>query len=304
FNLAVLIILVIDLGLFNRKAHIISTKEATIWTLVWITLSLMLCGGIWMWWGPDGPERAQEFFAAYVLEYSLSVDNLFVFIMVFSYFKVAPSFQHRLLFWGILGAFVMRAGMIIGGAALVERFHWMLYIFGAFLLITAIKMLFAKEKDIDPEKTVIVRLARRVLPVAEGKHGEHFFIREHGKLKATHLFIALIFVEAADLLFAIDSIPAVLGVTRDPFIAYSSNICAILGLRSLFFVVGPLLDKFHYLKFGVVLVLGFIGVKMIVEPWFKVDILISLSVIGTLLASAMIFSVTHPPKKEKKGHGA
>jgi len=296
FNVFVLAMLALDLGLFHRKEHVVSPKEASIWTLVWIALSLTFCGGIWYF---AGRTSALQWVTAYVVEYALSVDNLFVFLMVFSYFRVAPELQHRVLFWGILGAFVMRAGLIIAGAALVQRFHWLIYLFGAFLVFTAVKMLFSKDEEIDPEQQGIVKFARRALPVARQGEGSRFFLREDGRMKVTPLFIVLLVVEATDLLFALDSIPAVLGISQDAFIIYTSNVCAILGLRSLFFVVASLMEKFHLLKLGLSAILAFVGVKMLITFFdIHVPIGISLGVIGGILLLAILASLVWPKAPE------
>ncbi|QSQ17827.1 TerC family protein [Myxococcus landrumensis] len=296
FNLFVLAMLAVDLGLFHRKDHVVSPKEAGIWTLVWISISLAFCGGIWHF---SGSTPALQWLTAYVVEYSLSVDNLFVFLMVFSYFRVAPEHQHRVLFWGILGAFVMRAVLIIAGAALVQRFHWLIYLFGAFLVFTAVKMLFSKDEEMDPEQKGIVKLARRMLPVARQGEGSRFFITEDNRRKVTPLFIVLLVVEATDLLFALDSIPAVLGISQNAFIVYTSNVCAILGLRSLFFVVASLMEKFHLLKVGLSAILAFVGVKMLIT-YFDIHVPISLSLgaIGGILLASIVASLIWPKAPE------
>ena len=296
FNVFVLAMLGLDLGLFHRKEHAVSPKEATLWTLVWVSISLAFCGGVWHY-GGKGP--ALEWLTAYVVEYALSVDNLFVFLMVFAYFRVAPQHQHRVLFWGILGAFVMRAVLILAGTALVARFHWLIYVFGAFLVYTAVKMLTAKDdEDVDPEAGFIVRMSRRLLPVARQGEGSRFFVTEDNRRKVTPLFIVLMVVEATDLLFAMDSIPAVLGISKDPFIIYTSNVCAILGLRSLFFVVSSLMEKFHLLKIALGVILGFVGVKMLIEGYYKIPIGISLAVIAGCLVVAILASLVFPKPPE------
>nr|WP_217440449.1 MULTISPECIES: TerC family protein [unclassified Myxococcus] len=299
FNLFVLAMLAVDLGLFHRKDHAVTPKEAGIWTLVWISISLAFCGGIWHF---SGSTPALQWLTAYVVEYSLSVDNLFVFLMVFSYFRVAAEHQHRVLFWGIIGAFIMRAVLIIAGAALVQRFHWLIYLFGAFLVFTAVKMLVSKDEEMDPEQKGIVKLARRVLPVARLGEGSRFFLTEDGRRKVTPLFIVLLVVEATDLLFALDSIPAVLGISQDAFIIYTSNVCAILGLRSLFFVVASLMDKFHFLKLGLSGILAFVGVKMLITYFdIHLPIALSLGVIGGILLAAIVASLIWP-KSPEPGH--
>ncbi len=299
FNVFVLAMLAMDLGLFHRKDHAVTPKEAGIWTVVWISISMLFCAGLWHF---RGGEQGLQWLTAYVVEYALSVDNLFVFLMVFSYFRVAPEHQHRVLFWGIVGAFIMRAALIIAGAALVQRFHWLIYLFGAFLVYTALKMLFSKDEDIDPEQKGIVKFARRVLPVSRLGEGSRFFVTEDGRRKVTPLFIVLLVVEATDLLFALDSIPAVLGISQDAFIIYTSNVCAILGLRSLFFVVASLMDKFHFLKVGLSGILAFVGVKMLVTYFdIHVPIGLSLGVIAGILVSSIVASLVWP-KTPAPGH--
>jgi tellurite resistance protein TerC len=292
FNVFVLAMLALDLGLFHRKEHVVTPKEAGAWCGVWVAISMAFCAGVWHF---GGSVVALQWLTAYVVEYSLSVDNLFVFLMVFSYFRVAAVHQHRVLFWGIMGAFVMRAVLIVAGTALVQRFHWLMYLFGAFLVFTGGRMLLSKEEAVDPEHTWILRFARRALPVARQPQGAHFFVVEDGLRKVTPLFLVLLVVETTDLLFALDSIPAVLGISQDAFIIYTSNVCAILGLRSLFFVVASLMDKFHFLKVGLALILGFVGVKMLIT-YFDVHLHIGLSlgVIGVLLAGAIIASLVWP----------
>jgi tellurite resistance protein TerC len=294
FNVFVLIMLALDLGVFNRKSHVISVKESISWTLVWIALALTFNLGIGHFMGND---KALEFLTGYVIEKSLSVDNIFVIALLFSYFSVPPRYQHKVLFWGILGALVMRATMIAVGAKLIAEFAWIIYIFGAFLILTGVKMIVKQETDIHPEQTFVVRLFRRFIPVTKDYHDGHFFVRHQGALMATPLFIALLVVEFTDLIFAVDSIPAIFAVTRDPFIVYTSNVFAILGLRSLYFALAGVLDKFHYLKFGLGLVLTFVGVKMLLghTPW-RIDTHISLAVIVLILTGSVIASLVWPKK--------
>jgi tellurite resistance protein TerC len=294
FNVFVLIMLALDLGVFNRKSHVISVKESISWTLVWIALALTFNLGIGHFMGND---KALEFLTGYVIEKSLSVDNIFVIALLFSYFSVPPRYQHKVLFWGILGALVMRATMIAVGAKLIAEFAWIIYVFGAFLILTGIKMIAKQETDIHPEKTLVVRLFRRFIPVTRDYHDGHFFVRHQGALMATPLFIALLVVEFTDLIFAVDSIPAIFAVTRDPFIVYTSNVFAILGLRSLYFALAGVLDKFHYLKFGLGLVLTFVGIKMLLghSPW-RIDTHISLGVIILILTGSVIASLVWPKK--------
>jgi tellurite resistance protein TerC len=298
FHVFVVSMLAIDLGLFHRKAHAVKPKEAGIWTGVWISLSLLFCAGLAYF---RGQEPGLQWLTAYLVEYALSVDNLFVFLVVFSYFRVAPEHQHRVLFWGIVGAFIMRATLIITGTALVSRFHWLMYLFGAFLVFTGIKMLLSREEGeaADPEQQAVVRFARRVLPVTRQSSGSHFFVKEDGRLKVTPLFLVLLVVEATDLLFALDSIPAVLGITQDPFIAYTSNVCAILGLRSLFFLVASLMEKFHFLKVGLSLILCFVGGKMLATYFhIKLPEFASLGIIVLLLGASVGASLLWPKQPE------
>ncbi len=297
FNLFVMAMLAIDLGLFHRKSHAVSPKEAGVWTAVWVTISMIFCAGIWYYAGKD---FALQWVTAYVVEYSLSVDNLFVFLMVFGYFRVVPEVQHRVLFWGIVGAFIMRAVLILAGTALVQRFHWLIYLFGAFLVFTAVKMLLSKDEEAaDPEQQAIVKFARRVLPVSRASNGSQFTVMEDGRRKVTPLFLVLLVVEATDLLFALDSIPAVLGISQDAFIVYTSNVCAILGLRSLFFVVASLMDKFHLLKVGLSAILGFVGVKMLITFFdIHIHIGLSLGVIGGILVASIVASLIWPKPEE------
>jgi tellurite resistance protein TerC len=288
----------IDLGVFHRKAHTVSLKEALSWTATWITLALIFNFGVWHYMGS---QKALEFFTGYVIEYSLSVDNMFVFALLFSYFAVPPIYQHKVLFWGILGALVMRAAMILVGSALIAKFAWIIYIFGAFLILTGIKMIFKREEEIHPERNPVVRLFKRWMPVTNEYRGDRFFVRENGILMATPLFVVLLLVEFTDLIFAVDSIPAIFAVTTDPFIVYTSNVFAILGLRSLYFALAGVMDKFHYLKIGLGVVLTFVGVKMLLAhtPW-KIDTLISLGVIVTVLGVAVVASWLRPKKLELK----
>jgi tellurite resistance protein TerC len=296
FNLGVLAMLLLDLGVLRRESRVVTPRQATVWTGIWVALSLLFCAGLWRFYAP---ERALEFLTGYVIEYGLSVDNLFVFLVVFSHFQVAPEYRHRILFWGIIGAFIMRATLIVAGAALVARFHWLLYLFGAFLLYTAWKMLRGgDEEELDPERSGIFKLARRVLPVSSDDDRGHFFTRQHGKRMVTPVFLVLMVVEASDLLFALDSIPAVLGVSRDPFVIYTSNVCAILGLRSLFFLVASLMDKFRYLKVGLSIVLAFVGLKMLLSWAYEVPLPVSLGVIFLVLGGSIAVSALRPPPEE------
>jgi tellurite resistance protein TerC len=292
FNVFVLLMLALDLGVFNRKAHVIGFKESLTWTAVWIALAMVFNGWVWH---QLGPQKGLEFFTGYVIEKSLSVDNVFVFALLFSYFAVPQIYQHKVLFWGVLGALVMRAAMIVLGAALITKFSWIIYVFGAFLIITGLKMIFKKEEEIHPENNPVVRWFKKLMPVTKDFRGDKFFVRENGIRMATPLFVVLLLVEVSDVIFAVDSIPAIFAVTKDPFIVYTSNVFAILGLRSLYFALAGVLDKFHYLKIGLGFVLSFVGVKMLFahSPW-KVDTLISLGVIVGILAVSVIASLLKP----------
>jgi len=294
FNVFVLAMLALDLGVFHRKAHVVSFREATAWTIAWVTLAMLFNIGIWYY---AGAEKALEFTTGYVIEYSLSVDNIFVFAMLFSYFAVPAAYQHRVLFWGILGALVMRALMIFAGTVLITKFAWIIYVFGAFLIITGIKMIVKNEEEIHPERNPVVKWFKRLMPVTNHYREDKFFVRENGIRMATPLFVVLLLVEVSDIIFAVDSIPAIFAVTKDPFIVYTSNVFAILGLRSLYFALAGVLDKFHYLKIGLGIVLTFVGVKMLLghTPW-KIDTLVSLGVIVAVLAGSVIVSLLLPKK--------
>ncbi len=296
FNVFVLLMLALDLGVFHRKAHIVSFREAIGWTIAWVTLAMLFNLGVWHF---AGAQKALEFTTGYVIEYSLSVDNIFVFAMLFSYFAVPPMYQHRVLFWGILGALILRAIMIVAGTVLITKFAWVIYIFGAFLIITGIKMIVKREEEIHPERNPVVRWFKKLMPVTSDYRGDKFFVRENGIRMATPLFVVLLLVEISDVIFAVDSIPAIFAVTKDPFIVYTSNVFAILGLRSLYFALAGVLDKFHYLKIGLGVVLTFVGVKMLLgHTAYKIDTLISLGVIVTVLALSIIVSLLRPKKAE------
>jgi tellurite resistance protein TerC len=297
FNAFILIMLALDLGVFHRKAHVVTIKESLTWTCVWVAMALLFNAGILHYMGS---EKALEFFTGYVIEKSLSVDNVFVIALLFSYFAVPTLYQHKVLFWGILGALVMRAAMIALGAKLITEFAWIIYIFGAFLILTGIKMIVKSEEEIHPERNPVVRLFKRFMPVTSEYRGDKFFIREKGILMATPLFVVLLLVEFTDLIFAVDSIPAIFAVTKDPFIVYTSNVFAILGLRSLYFALSGVLDKFHYLKVGLGVVLSFVGVKMLLahSPW-KIDTLVSLGVIVIVLVASVVASLMWPKKLKR-----
>jgi tellurite resistance protein TerC len=300
FNVGVLAVLAVDLGIFNKKAHKISVKEAAIWSSIWITLSLAFAGVIYRL---HGPKSALEFVTGYLIEYSLSIDNIFVIVLIFSYFRIPEKYQHRVLFWGIIGALLMRGSMIGAGAILIQRFHWIIYVFGAFLIFTGIRMAMQDESDIEPEANPVLRLVRRLLPVTHDYRGQSFFVKEAPKrgdaarIMATPLFVVLVLVETTDLIFAVDSIPAIFAVTQDPFLVYTSNVCAILGLRSLYFLLAGVIHTFRFLKFGVAAVLTFVGAKMLLGSVYEIPIHISLVVIVVLLAASVIASMMFPEEK-------
>jgi len=288
FILFVAVMLILDLGVFNRKSHEVKIKEALIWSAVWISLSLVFNVIIYFYLGKV---KALEFLSGYLIEKSLSVDNLFVFILLFKFFNVPKIYHHKVLFWGIMGAIVMRAIFIFAGVALINKFHWLIYIFGIFLIFTGIKMLFPEKSKIDPEKNTIVRLFKRFFPVTNRMYRGHFFIRKDAKYFATPLFIALIVVEVSDLIFAVDSIPAILAISNDTFIIFTSNIFAILGLRALYFALAGITQYFYYLKYGLAAILSFVGIKMIISGFYKIPVGTSLAVIFVLLVISILMSV-------------
>lgn len=285
FNIFVLGMLALDLGIFHRKAHVIKIKEALVWSAVWITLALIFNLGIYFW---RGPETALEFLTGYLIEKSLSVDNIFVFLLIFSYFGVPSLYQHKVLFWGILGALIMRAVFIATGITLIEKFHWTIYLFGAFLILIGVKMALQKERKIRPERNPVLRLFRRWVPITEDDAEGRFFVKRVGRYFATPLFIALVVVETTDVIFAVDSIPAILAITLDPFIVYTSNVFAILGLRALYFALAGIMGLFHHLHYGLSAVLVFVGFKMLLADLYKIPVSVALSVVaGILLISVM-----------------
>jgi tellurite resistance protein TerC len=297
FTVFVLGMLALDLGVFHRSAHAVSLKEAGIWSAVWITLALVFNVIVYAFMGP---EVGLQFLTGYLIEKSLSVDNIFVFVLVFSYFSVPAMYQHRVLFWGIFGALVMRAILIATGAALIERFHWIIYIFGAFLVFTGIRMAFHKDEELHPDDNPVVKLFKRFMPVVPEYHGQSFFVRHMGKLAATPLFVVLLLVESTDLVFALDSIPAIFAITTDPFIVYTSNVFAILGLRALYFLLAGVMDKFRYLKIGLSVVLVFVGVKMLIEAiHIEIPITLSLGVIATVIATSIFASLWKTRREEQ-----
>ncbi len=297
FNVFILLMLALDLGVFHRKSHVVSFKEAMTWTVVWATLAVLFGAGVWKW---SGEQKGIEFITGYLIEWSLSVDNVFVFALLFTHFAVPAQYQHRVLFWGILGALVMRAGMIGIGAALIAQFAWIIYVFGAFLIFTGIKMLLKKEEEVHPERNIFVRILKRLMPVTHEYHGDRFVVKRDARWVATPLLVVLVCIEVSDLIFAVDSIPAIFAVTKDPFIVYTSNVFAILGLRSLYFALGGMLDRFHLLKYALGLILVFVGVKMLLgHTAYKIDSLVSLAVVLGTLALAVVLSLKFPHKSKK-----
>jgi tellurite resistance protein TerC len=293
FNLFVLAMLVLDLGVFHRRAHTVKFREALIWSVAWIALAAIFAVVIFFW---HGRTPALEFVTGYVIELSLSVDNLFVFLLIFRFFQVPSIHQHKVLFWGILGALIMRAIFIAAGVSLIERFHWIIYVFGAFLIYSGIKLFFQDEAEIHPEKNPVLRLFRRWVPVTKDYVGHKFFVRNPG-LYATPLFVVLLVVETTDLLFAVDSIPAILAITRDAFIVYTSNVFAILGLRSMYFALAGMMEMFRYLHYGLSLVLVFVGAKMLLSHYFEIPTHLALAAVAGVLAISVIASIANPRKK-------
>ncbi len=298
FGAIVLTMLVLDLGVFHRKAHEVSVKEALAWTAVWVTLGLSFA--VFVHYQYDRA-KAVEYLTCWLTEYALSVDNIFVFLVIFTYFGVPGESRHRVLFWGILGALVMRALFLLGGVALIERFHWMVYVLGGVLLLTGVKLMFQKEGGTDPERNLVLRLARRFLPVTEGYEGSRFFVRRGERLFGTPLFLALLVVESTDVLFAVDSVPAALGISQDTFVLYTSNVFAILGLRSLFFAVAGLLRFLHYLKYGLSAILVFVGIKMLLPEEHKIPVEIALLVVAGILVLAVLASLLHGRLSRSEG---
>jgi tellurite resistance protein TerC len=284
----VLVMLALDLGVFHRRAHEVGLKEAGIWTAVWVGLALAFAAGLHF---TAGRHAALTFLTGYVIEEALSADNIFVMVLIFEYFRVPKNSQHRVLFYGILGALVMRGAFIAAGTALITRFHWVLYIFGGLLVVTGIRMAIRRDEEFDGERSRVVQGLRRVLPLSDRYHDGAFTIVEKGRRLATPLLLVLILVEATDLVFAIDSIPAIFGVTTDPFIVYTSNIFAVMGLRSLYFLLAAVVDRFHLLKYGLALILTFVGFKMLSENWLDIDIALSLTIILSILAISIVASL-------------
>lgn len=303
FGVTIATFLALDLAVFNRRKSGYTMKEAVVWSVFWISLALIFNVAVYYWRGSD---TALEFLTGYLIEESLSVDNLFVFLMLFSYFRVAKNYQHKVLFWGILGVLVMRAIFIFVGIALIQRLHWLIYVFGAFLIFTAIKMALQKDKEILPEKNPVLKIFRKLMPVTEGYEGDKFFVkraclsgRQAGKLFATPLFVVLLVVETTDVVFAVDSIPAILAITTDPFVVYTSNIFAVLGLRALFFVLSGFMQLFHHLSYGLSIILAFVGVKMIVADFYKIPVGVALAVVAGVLCISVITSMIWPSRTKQ-----
>ena len=300
FNVFVIIMLALDLGVFNKTPHEVKPKEALLWTVIWIAQALVFNIGLYYW---QGAEPALQFLTGYVIEKSLSVDNIFVFLVIFSYFRVEAQYQHKVLFWGIIGALVMRGIFIAVGVALLEKFDWIIYVFGGFLVLTGIKFGLQKNKEIDPGTNPLLKLVRKIVPVTDEFINGNFFVKIDGRLFATPLFIVLIAIETTDVVFAVDSIPAILSITTDPFIVYTSNVFALLGLRALFFAVASMMRLFHYLQYGLGVILAFIGVKMMLATIYKIPVGIALAVIAGVLVISVVFSVMWPPKEEASANG-
>ncbi len=299
FNVFVVVVLLLDAFVFHRKDHEIKMREAILGSIIWVALALSFNVWIYFW---KGKELALQFLAGYLVEQSLSVDNLFVFLLIFSYFKIPHHYQHKILFWGILGAQLMRAIFIVAGVAIINRFHWIIYIFGIFLIITGFKLFFEKEKEIDLEKNIVLRFIRKFIPVTPGFENGHFWIKRNGVLYATPLLIVLAIIETTDLIFAIDSIPAILAITKDPFIVYTSNIFAILGLRAMYFALAGLMKLFEYLHYGLGVILIFVGFKMLGEEFIHVPIWMTLTFIVSTLIISVAVSMARMKANQKKGN--
>lgn len=293
FNILILVLIAIDLGVLHKKSHVISVKEALIWSMGWILISLTFNVGVYFWFGYDS---ALQFLTGYLIEKSLSVDNIFVFAILFSYFKVKPEYQHKVLMWGILGALVMRGALIAIGTALISNFHWVIFVLGAFLVYTGVKMAIQKEISVHPEKNPVVNLAKRFIPMSDDYDGDKFVTRIDGKKIFTPLIVVLMVVEVTDLMFAVDSIPAIFAITTDSFIVYTSNVFAILGLRALYFALSGVLDMFHYLKYGLGMVLSFVGIKMLISEIYVIPIPVALGVVAAILVVSIVVSIMMPAK--------
>jgi tellurite resistance protein TerC len=300
FNVLVLVMLAVDMGIFHKKDHEISIKESIVWSIIWILVALAFNLGVYFW---RGSEVALQFFTGYLIERSLSMDNIFVFLLIFEYFRVPTKYQYRVLIWGILGALIFRGLFIAMGTLLVAKFHWIIYLFGAFLVITGVKMAFGKEKQVAPERNPLLRIVRRFLPVSRDYKGKHFLVREEGRLVATPLLIVLIVVESTDIVFAVDSIPAIFAITLDPFIVYTSNVFAILGLRALYFALAGLMRIFYYLKYALAFILAFVGFKMLISSIYKMPDALALGVLAASLAISIVASIYFPPNRKTVRQG-
>ena len=294
FGVFILAMLALDLGVFNRKAHVIKMKEALLWVGFWVTLACLFGAGVYYFYGHS---KALEFFTAYIIEYSLSIDNLFVFLLIFRFFNVPPAYEHKALFWGILLALITRAAFIFAGVALINKFHWIMYVFGAFLIYTGIKLALNKQTEVHPDKNIAIKMLRYFIPVTKEFQEAKFFIIKNGKRFATPMLAVLLALETTDILFAVDSIPAVLAISRDPFIVYTSNVFAILGLRSLFFAISGLMKLFHLLHYGLSAILSFVGVKMLIVDFYHIPIGVSLAVISSILVISIGASMIWPDTK-------
>lgn len=299
FNIFVLAMLALDLGVFNRKAHAVSFREASLWSAVWISLALLFDGALFWWYGAD---VGSQFLTGYLIEKSLSVDNIFIFVLLFTSFAVPAAYQHRVLFWGVLGAIVLRGALILLGTALVETFHWVLYLFGAFLVFTGIRLAFHQEQHVRPETNPIVRVVRRLFPVTDDYEGARFAVRREGRWWITPLLVVLLLVESTDLVFALDSIPAIFAITTDPFIVFTSNIFAILGLRSLYFLLAGSIERYAYLKYGLAAILVLVGIKMLVAGWYQVPMALSLGLIALILVISIVASL-YASRRDMDGRG-
>ncbi|MBX9852670.1 MAG: TerC family protein [Cytophagaceae bacterium] len=298
FNLFVITMLVLDLFVLNKKTHVVKVKEALWWSAFWVGLAVIFNIGIYFW-HPRGSEAAIEFLTGYLIEESLSVDNLFVFMLIFNYFRVPPQYQRKVLFWGIIGALVLRAIFILIGVSLIHKFAWTIYILGAFLVFTGIKMVISKDKEINPQKNPIIKIINKIIPVTRQYHEDKFFVRIRNMYFATPLFIVVLVVETTDVIFALDSIPAILAVTDDAFIVYTSNVFALLGLRSLYFALAGIMQLFHYIHYGLALILSFIGVKLLPSHEYHdlIDMKVALLVVAGILAGSILLSILFPQKK-------
>ncbi len=300
FVLFIIAMLILDLKVLQRRSHVMPVKEALLWVAFWVSLALIFNVGIYFYFGMDS---ALEFLTGYLVEYSLSVDNIFVFALIFSYFGIPSEYRHKALLWGILGAIVMRAIFILAGVAMINRLHWIIYVFGAFLVYIGIKIAFEKDREMDPGKNPILRLVKRFLPVTESYEGGRFFVRRAGRIFATPMLIVVIVIETTDVIFAVDSIPAILSITLNPFIVYTSNIFAILGLRALYFALAGIMDLFHYLNYGLAAILVFVGVKMLISDYYKIPVAGALGFIVLVLATSIVASIMFPKQDTPSPNG-